>query len=260
MIKLFNICFCGFDWKLFFELLLQYIIVLRYPVVLFICLYYFKDNIKKLIDRIKFKKASFKGADIEFENQPIEPVIGSPETFEISISGFSDKGIGSIESENSSDDLTSHEFDVWGDGFKTMYQPNTFDFFKDIVMEKLNLKNDDYDEINKKRVIHFAIAELIDNSFNKLYNLIYGTQIQILEKLNISSPRNVTLIWKQFCKAKKDYPEYYENQAINFSKYISFLIDNKLITKGNHTYSISDIGIDFIRWMGLNLKNENREY
>ena len=113
---------------------------------------------------------------------------------------------------------------------------------------KLSLINDK-DEAIDVLVQHLAVSQLF-HAAERLYRLIFGSQISILRYLNLYGASDIAAIQKFYEMAKIKYPELYEKYS--FDAYLTFLRSSELITTtDNYSYAITLLGKDFLQWMAL---------
>lgn len=95
-------------------------------------------------------------------------------------------------------------------------------------------------------------------TFERLYNSIYGSQLDILERTNTNTENRETL--KRFYdSAVNKYPEFYSNYT--YDEYLDFLISQDLIIfneEGN--CSITWLGRDFLKFLIESGKSLNKFY
>ena len=123
---------------------------------------------------------------------------------------------------------------------------------KDLEERRLG---DDSDKTIEVLIHQLAVAQL-KLEFERIYNVIFGSQIYLLKKLNENS------------KHKKDIDSYIDTTLNNFEElqdwtteeYLHFLFANSLIIydKGKELFNITYIGHEFLLWLLQSGKNENK--
>lgn len=105
-------------------------------------------------------------------------------------------------------------------------------------------------------LIHQLAVTQLKLEFERIYNIIFGSQIYLLKKLN----ENV--------KHKKDIDSYVETTLSNYEEfqdwsieeYLHFLFTNSLIIYDaeKELFNITNIGHEFLLWLLQSGKNENK--
>ena len=121
-------------------------------------------------------------------------------------------------------------------------------------LEERRLGND-LDKTIEVLVHQLAVTQL-KLEFERIYNVIFGSQIYLLKKLNENS------------KHKKDIDSYINTTLNNFEEfkdwtteeYLHFLFANSLIIydKEKELFNITNIGHEFLLWLLQSGKNENK--
>ncbi|HJU20379.1 MAG TPA: hypothetical protein VJ770_28320 [Stellaceae bacterium] len=113
-------------------------------------------------------------------------------------------------------------------------------------LEKLSLLNNK-DETIDILIQHLAIQQLL-YAVERTYRIIFGSQIAILNHLNVNDPTTERIIQVFYEEAETKFPKAYENYS--FDAYLSFLINSNLLIKTNNvTYMITPLGKEFLQWM-----------
>jgi hypothetical protein len=94
---------------------------------------------------------------------------------------------------------------------------------------------------------HLAYTQ-IELEFEKIYNLIFGSQIYLLKKLNETSSTGKPLQFAEeyFVSVQEKY-DLFKDWDTN--KYLSFLLTNLLIIFDNNIVSITIKGNEFLSWL-----------
>lgn len=114
------------------------------------------------------------------------------------------------------------------------------------------------------RANNFLERELADVYFilrcERVYNIIFGSQIALLKKLLQSNHKGLTLteVENHFNVIAKMHPELYSNW--NTAIYINFLIQWNLIMPDRDSYRITDFGADFLTWLQRTGFPENKYF
>jgi hypothetical protein len=91
--------------------------------------------------------------------------------------------------------------------------------------------------------------------FEKIYRVIYGSQISLLDALN-SYPTSNENIKFYYNKASDYYSESYK--TISLEQWTQFLIKKGLCVEENGVYKITDFGIEFLLYLVKNGMNKNK--
>lgn len=194
------------DWKLF----LEYIKVIIYPVIISGFLFYFRDRIGGLIDRIKSIKGPG-GTEVDLEDQ-----IKSQQ-----------KGI-------NAEQINLHLKQQISDEIKKEV--------KGEYEEKIKKMGESEQQL--KTVLTYTQIYL---DFERIYRVIFGTQIELLKRLRANSSlgeaKTDSIFF--FVLNQKIYPIL---SSWNFELYINFLLDNDLVSFQNQNdyYFITDKGRAFL--------------
>lgn len=134
------------------------------------------------------------------------------------------------------------------------------------TLERVSKKVDEESKVDtfenqedKVEVLHkYSQALYLILTFERFYNLIYGSQLDILERTNTHSDNKESL--KRFYdSAVKAYPEFYSGYT--YEQYLDFLLSRDLIIfdeDGN--CSITWLGRDFLKFLVDNGKSLNKFY
>jgi hypothetical protein len=112
-------------------------------------------------------------------------------------------------------------------------------------------------ETVKVLIKHLAASRIL-TEFEQIYNLIFGSQIFLLKKLNevAGQGRAEEYLHSYFKNVKELFPE--EFGAWSISQYLEFLLGRALIIKTENIYHITNLGVEYLTWMARNGKSENR--
>lgn len=91
-------------------------------------------------------------------------------------------------------------------------------------------------------------AQLCVTSFERIYRVIFGSQISALEFLNSSGPMPATFVEAAFYETAKNAEESFYS-TYPFSQWLSFLTANLMIAREGESLGISIGGRDFLIWM-----------
>ena len=96
--------------------------------------------------------------------------------------------------------------------------------------------------------------------FEQTHNVIFGSQIFLLKKLNEvagqGKPREFVV--SHFEGIKKLFPK--ELGTWDIEHYQSFLLNKLLITIDNNIYHITNLGVEYLIWIARNGREENKPF
>lgn len=129
------------------------------------------------------------------------------------------------------------------------------DISEDLESRELESESDKI----KVLVRNLAITR-INLDHEQTYNMIFGSQIFLLKKLNESAGvgRSKDYVIKFFGSVKDSYEEEFSDWELN--QYLAFLSARSLITIKEDNYHISNKGQDFVIWMAKYGKTESKKY
>jgi hypothetical protein len=125
--------------------------------------------------------------------------------------------------------------------------------FKDLKQQGLNTDSDTV----KVLIRHLAATQLALD-FEQIYNIIFGSQIFLLRKLNEAAGTglNIDIIKTHFKYVQGLFDEQLNNWTME--QYLSFLFRKTLITVKDNNYHITIKGVDFLVWLTKTARIENR--
>jgi hypothetical protein len=109
----------------------------------------------------------------------------------------------------------------------------------------------------KVLIKHFAAAKLL-LEFEQIYNLIFGSQIFLLKKLNevVGQGKSNEFVELHFQHVKELFNK--ELGGWSFDQYMMFLLGRLLVVNNNGIYHITNFGVEFLTWMARNGRSEAR--
>ncbi|MFH6947312.1 hypothetical protein ACHRV6_02370 [Flavobacterium sp. FlaQc-51] len=111
-----------------------------------------------------------------------------------------------------------------------------------------------------ERLLKYSQLLIIVKNAEKIYQLIFGSQIRLLQRLNYSITENSNDLKFYYDSAVEYNPKIYKDYS--YKSYLNFLIINDLIIldEEKESLTITDIGKDFLRYLteaNLNLDKLN---
>ena len=104
---------------------------------------------------------------------------------------------------------------------------------------------------------HLAATQILVE-FEQIYNLIFGSQIWLLKKLNEVVGQGISeeAIQSHFDNVHEIYKD--ELGEWSLDQYLEFLIGRSLILYRDGSYHITNLGVEFLTWMARNGRSENK--
>jgi hypothetical protein len=109
-----------------------------------------------------------------------------------------------------------------------------------------------------KVLIKHLAASIILLDFEQMHNLIFGSQIFLLKKLNevTGQGKSREFLATYFEHVKTLFPEQLGGWSLE--QYLGFLIDRSLITIQDDTFHITNLGVEYLTWMIRNGRGEDK--
>jgi hypothetical protein len=123
----------------------------------------------------------------------------------------------------------------------------------DLVQKGLEAEGD----TAKVLIKHLAGTRVL-LEFEQIHNLIFGSQIFLLKKLNevAGQGKPSNLIAAHFEHIKSLFPESFGEWSLD--QYLGFLLDRSLITTKGNVYHITNLGVEYLTWLTRNGKREDK--
>jgi hypothetical protein len=108
-----------------------------------------------------------------------------------------------------------------------------------------------------KVLIKYLAATRLLLDFEQIHNLIFGSQIFLLKKLNQVAGQGAPaeVISAHFQHVQGLFPEQLGKWSID--QYLGFLLNRLLITTQGNVYHITNLGVEYLTWMARNGKTES---
>jgi hypothetical protein len=124
------------------------------------------------------------------------------------------------------------------------------------IVKDLKDKNlDSSGDTAKVLIKHLAGTQAL-LAFERIYSNIFGSQIQLLKRLNEQSRDNEYVLqhYNQICEKVPNFKD-----SITYDIYNNFLISNILIIKEDDSFLVTNMGIEFLTWLTRNGKLEGKQ-
>jgi hypothetical protein len=108
----------------------------------------------------------------------------------------------------------------------------------------------------KVLIKHLAATRVL-LEFEQIHNLIFGSQIFLLKKLNevAGQGKPVEFVATHFEHVKGLFPEQLSEWSLE--QYLAFLIGRLLVTTKGNVFHITNLGVEYLTWMVRNGKRED---
>ena len=217
----------------FSELFLDFISAISWPIVSLIILYNFKKPITRFLKQIN--KVTYGETTVERQNKTQK------------------------EEKTKIDILTIGNDFTYIDETLNKFSETTTNYSLDVIENETKISEvQDYQQ-KYERLQKYSQLLIIVKSAERIYHLIYGSQIRLLQKLNYSSEstENVKYFYDN---AVKYFPETYKNYP--YETYLDFLVRQGLIIyeEDNNYITITEIGRDFLRYLIESNSNQDKLY
>jgi len=109
----------------------------------------------------------------------------------------------------------------------------------------------------KVLIRHLAGTQLL-LSFEQIHNLIFGSQLFLLKKLNevAGQGRPLAFINDHIDQVKEMFPTVLGDWS--YDQYLEFLYDRLLIVRHGDQIHITNMGVEYLTWVARNGQSENR--
>ena len=108
-----------------------------------------------------------------------------------------------------------------------------------------------------KVLIKYLAAAQVGLEFEQIQNLIFGSQIYLLKKLNqvTGQGQSLALIESHFEHVQKMFNDSFADWTLE--KYLHFLFERQLIVLQDGRYHITNLGKEYLVWMARTGRAEN---
>lgn len=108
----------------------------------------------------------------------------------------------------------------------------------------------------KVLIKHLAATKIL-LEFEQIHNLIFGSQIFLLKKLNevAGQGKPEAFVVSHFEHAKTLFPGSFRDW--NLGQYLEFLFARILILRNNGVYHVTNLGVEYLTWIARNGRRED---
>ncbi len=127
----------------------------------------------------------------------------------------------------------------------------TLESVENSIKQETDLDNISTESEKKDLLFNYSKALYLVKEFREIYQIIFGSQIKLLQSLNGSKNDNEKSLLTFYESASLKYPEAYNNYK--YSQYLHFLEVNNLIKRDdNDIIVITIFGRDFLKFITEN--------
>ena len=137
-----------------------------------------------------------------------------------------------------------------------LYRNETIESYRNLVNNESDIDVLDSCPEKVERLLNYSIALYIIKQFESIYNLIFGSQLMILQQLNTFAHEDRESLKRYYDYAKEQNLDFFENY--NFENYIDFLDHYELIVENKEGIGITTLGVDFLKFITETNKNINK--
>lgn len=204
------------------KMLLDFLSTISWPIVALVVFLSLKTPIKNFINNIK--KFTYGGTGIE--------------------TNFANK---QIEEDSLAEILGDNQDASYLDKFLGKFSDYTLQSTDEIIKKDTQITNIEGFQNKYDRIYKYAKFLIIIRSFEKIHNIIYGSQIRLLQRLNYSQTETKDELKLYYDNAVKNNPDGYKNYS--YENYLNFLVTCEFIIINEENVSITDMGKDFLRYI-----------
>lgn len=204
------------------KMLLDFLSTISWPIVALVVFLSLKTPIKNFINNIKKFTYGSTGIETNLANKQIE--------------------------EDSLAEILGDDQDpLYLDRFLGKFSDYTLQSTDEIIEKDTQITTVEGFQNKYDRIYKYAKFLIIIRSFEKIHNIIYGSQIRLLQRLNYSQTETKDELKLYYDNAVKNNPDGYKNYP--YESYLNFLVTCEFIIINEETISITDVGKDFLRYI-----------
>ncbi len=127
------------------------------------------------------------------------------------------------------------------------------------IMADLNEKGLEAESETPKIVIKWLAATMLLLEFEQIHNLIFGSQIHLLKKLNevTGQGRSRDFVEAHFERAKELFADQLGKWTLD--QYLYLLFSRLLITTKGDVFHITNMGVEYLTWIVRNGRREDNQ-
>lgn len=125
------------------------------------------------------------------------------------------------------------------------------------IRQDLHNRGLETDGDSSKVLIRHLAATKILLEFEQIHNLIFGSQIFLLKRLNevAGQGKPEAFVVAHFEHVKTLFPDSFQDW--NLAQYLEFLFARVLILRNNDVYHITNLGVEYLTWIARNGRRED---
>ncbi len=209
----------------------------KWPVVVLICVIFlailFKKEIRSFFS--KAKKLSLKGVGMEFET-------GQEQNTSVQEQRVQEK----------------YEPSLLENATK-LFRVETINLFRGHVQRETKYDQLITDKEKFDALLNYSITIYIIKHFDLIYDMIFGSQIALLQLLISTGAQDQNIFEHYYNQAKEKYPESFTN--FDLDRYPKFLFSYDLLfIDKDQKVQITTLGIDFIKYLIDTRKNIYKDF
>lgn len=213
--------------------ILEILNLLKWPAVVLLIVLIFKKELKSIFS--KSKKVSFKTGGMEFESVQDQNV--------------------TVHEQNAQQ---IHQPSLLENATK-LFRVETIALFQGYVQKETLYEQLHSDKEKFETLLHYAIITYIIRQFDLIYDMIFGSQIALIQLIISKGAQDMEIFEYYYNQAKAKKPEAFEN--FELERYPKFLFSYDLLfIDKDQKVQVTVLGIDFIKYLIDSRKNLYKEF
>jgi len=137
-----------------------------------------------------------------------------------------------------------------------IFRTETIDMVSEVVIRDTDIESMHTDQLKIDSLTNYSIMLYLIKHFESIYYSIFGSQILILQQLNTITYEDLDSLNRYYEYAVKQNPKFFE--GYKYSDYINFLLGFNLIVYEGKQINITNLGVDFLKYLTETGKNLNK--
>lgn len=209
------------------ESIIEILDVTKWPILIIILSLIFIKPIKELIGRIT--NIGKKGIEARAKSQNTQDKLLSEE-----------KNVEHTDSDKG-------DINIIAKSALSIFSKETIEKAHITINKESNIPETGDSDKKYKDLFTYTTAIYIILHFERVYSLIYGSQVRLLQHLNSSFTETRESIKFYYDNAAKTYPDFYSKY--NYESYMNFLFTQELIVADKENILITWLGRDFLKFI-----------
>ena len=140
-----------------------------------------------------------------------------------------------------------------------IFSQATIDRAKQVVSKESGFEEVKSESGKVEILLKYSEALYLILSFERLYNVIFGSQLNILEHVNTYNSETKESLKRFYDSSKQQYPEFYATYT--YDEYFKFLLSMETITLNEKGQcQITWLGRDFLKYIVETGKSLNKSF